>query len=339
MNLISIIIPVYNSASFLSECLDSIIVQTLSAMEIICINDGSTDSSQEILRAYAHKDSRIINIDQPNQGVSAARNAGLRISQGKYIAFLDSDDTIEKDFLEKLHSAATNSNADIVFTKPVGTTILTLPQGRMNQRDLRRVVLPLYFKEDTHNSVCNKLYFAEILRLHKIKFSVGKTHAEDAEFNIRFLMHAQQLYMLDYSGYHYRETPNSATRNPAKHPYLQNAVDHFLRNWTPIIGDLIDKQQMHELKKERLINNVISQIYIYGNPRNGLNHRSRWKKLIQIVSHPVVIKVFREDNSRITPGFSRYKKQIFLGILRQSVIRLYLLTQYSYYRNRSIRRF
>ena len=170
------------------------------------------------------------------------------------------------------------------------------------------------------------------MRENNIFFPTGKTHAEDAEFNIEFLMQAKRLYMINYSGYNYRETPNSATRNPARHPYLQNAVDIFLRDWTPIIGNLISADQMHELKKERLIHNIISQVYIYGNPGNGMRFRTRWKKLREIVSHPVIIQVFKEDNSVITASFSTYKKQIYLGILRRSVITLYLLTQYSYFR-------
>jgi len=331
MALISIIIPVYNTALYLSECLESVYTQTLHDIEIICINDGSTDNSLQILKNFQHKDARIKIIDQKNAGVSAARNAGLQIATGTYAAFVDSDDTISSEFCETLVNAAEVSKSDVVFSKSFSNANFAEDKyfGRV---EIETQILPVFFKEDQFNSVCNKLYRMLPVRQNNIFFPTGKTHAEDAEFNIRYLIHTQRLFVLDYSGYHYRETPESATRNPARHPYLQNAVDQFLRDWTPIIGNLISAEQMHELKKERLIHNIISQVYIYGNPGNGMSFRTRWKKLREIASHPVIIQVFREDNARFTADFSTYQKQIYLGILRRSVITLYLLTQYSYYR-------
>lgn len=289
------------------------------------------DNSLQILKDFQHKDARIKIIDQENGGVSAARNAGLQIATGTYTAFVDSDDTISSEFCETLLNAAEVSKSDVVFSKSFSNANFTEDKyfGRV---EIETQVIPVFFKEDQFNSVCNKLYRMLTVRENNIFFPTGKTHAEDAEFNIEFLMHVRRLYVLDYSGYHYRETPGSATRNPARHPYLQNAVDLFLRDWTPIIGNLISAEQMHMLKKERLIHHIISQVYIYGNAGNGMSFPERWKKLREIVSHPVIIRVFREDNSVITAGFSTYKKQIYLGILRRSVITLYLLTQYSYYR-------
>ena len=92
---VSVIIAVYNVENFLEECLNSVINQTFDDIEIICVNDGSTDSSAEILDRFAQKDSRIKIITQPNGGLSKARNAGLKIASGKFVYFLDSDDYIE----------------------------------------------------------------------------------------------------------------------------------------------------------------------------------------------------------------------------------------------------
>ncbi len=331
---ISVIIPIYNTAKYLAECLDSVLAQTFSDFEIICINDGSTDDSPKILARYHQQDSRIIIIDQQNAGVSAARNAGLQKAVGKYIAFVDSDDTVAPDFISTLYKVAEKHNADVVYSNMLGENFQNISQPLVEKSDFSAKILPVYFKNDQYNSVCNKLYSSHTIRGHKPKFSVRKTHAEDAEFNIRFLIHAERIYFCNYSGYHYRDTPDSATRNPIKHPYLQNAVDIFLRDWTPVIGNLIEPEIMHQLKKERLINNIISQIYIYGNAGNGLPFRLRWQKLQKIVSHPVITRIFRENNGTITADFPSYKRQVYLGILRQSVITLYLLTQYSYYRNR-----
>ena len=110
---VSVIVPVYNVALFLADCLDSIVNQTLQNIEIIAINDGSTDKSAEILEQYAQKDKRIKVITQENKGLSAARNVGINEAQGEFISFVDSDDWIDPAFLEKLYQAATAQKADI----------------------------------------------------------------------------------------------------------------------------------------------------------------------------------------------------------------------------------
>lgn len=110
---ISVIIPVFNVEKFLPQCLDSVTGQTFADIEIICIDDGSTDKSPEILSRYADRDPRIRIISRTNGGLSAARNAGLKIARGKYIFFIDSDDWIEPNTLEKLFAAAENTGADL----------------------------------------------------------------------------------------------------------------------------------------------------------------------------------------------------------------------------------
>lgn len=108
---ISIIIPVYNSENYLTECLDSVLKQSLKELEIICIDDGSTDNSYQILQKYANKDSRFILLQQENNGAGAARNNGLKNAKGEFIAFLDSDDYYaDSTALEKLYNSAINNN-------------------------------------------------------------------------------------------------------------------------------------------------------------------------------------------------------------------------------------
>ncbi len=110
---VSVIIPVYNAAPFLNDCLSAILAQTLEEIEIICVNDGSTDDSLDILRKFEKKDSRIQVIDQKNQGAGAARNAGLAIAKGEYLSFLDADDFYEKNMLEESYLAAKKADADV----------------------------------------------------------------------------------------------------------------------------------------------------------------------------------------------------------------------------------
>ena len=110
---ISVIVPIYNSSNTLVRTLDSIINQTYSNLEILLVNDGSTDDSLEICEEYKKKDSRIVIINQDNKGVGAARNSGIDISNGDYISFVDSDDTLDKEFFIELISTGKMYNADI----------------------------------------------------------------------------------------------------------------------------------------------------------------------------------------------------------------------------------
>ena len=114
---VSVIIPVYNVEKYLRECLDSVLNQTLTDIEIICINDGSTDNSLQILEEYAAKDKRFIVISQENQGQSIARNRGIDIANGDYIFFLDSDDYLNNNILERLYATAIDTSTDYVMSK------------------------------------------------------------------------------------------------------------------------------------------------------------------------------------------------------------------------------
>ena len=112
---ISIIVAVYNIEKFLPKCLDSLCLQSLNDIEIICVNDGSTDKSLDILNEYAKKDSRIKIINQKNNGVAAARNAGLSVAQGEYLQFVDGDDWINLNLCEKVYNVAQKNDSDIVM--------------------------------------------------------------------------------------------------------------------------------------------------------------------------------------------------------------------------------
>ena len=114
-NLVSIIVAVYNVEKYLKKCLDSIIKQSYRNIEIICVNDGSTDSSLKICEEYQEQDSRIIIITQKNQGLSAARNTGIKNSKGEFIAFIDSDDWVDPQFIELLLKECKDNNVLLGF--------------------------------------------------------------------------------------------------------------------------------------------------------------------------------------------------------------------------------
>ena len=113
MNKVSIIIPVYNVQKYLRKCLDSIVNQTFKNIEIIIINDGSSDNSLNICKEYSKKDKRINIINKHNEGVSKARNTGLLYATGEYISFIDSDDWVEQNMIEELYNSITSNKADL----------------------------------------------------------------------------------------------------------------------------------------------------------------------------------------------------------------------------------
>ena len=174
--LVSIIIPIYNSSSYLKECLDSILNQLLKDIEVFCINDGSTDNSLKILQQYALNDSRIKILKQNNQGAAAARNLGLSHANGKYVIFLDSDDYFEPDLIEQSVAKAEKFDADIVIFKAEAFDDVTGQTSALNDRITK---LPEYqqnvfsyknIPEDIFNSFLtapwNKLYRKSFLDKH-----------------------------------------------------------------------------------------------------------------------------------------------------------------------------
>lgn len=167
MSKISVIVPVYNVEAYLPRCLDSLLRQTFSDFEIICINDGSPDNCCEILDKYAKKDSRLKVITQKNQGLSGARNTGLKNINGEYVIFLDSDDYLPSFALEVFSKIAIESKADVI----VSDKMINLSKSESIQK-------PLEIKWQIHNnplfeilnspkafsSVCNKMYKSDVLQ-------------------------------------------------------------------------------------------------------------------------------------------------------------------------------
>ena len=192
--IISIIVPIYNRGKWLPNCLDSISSQTFKDWECILINDGSTDNSLKIAQEYAANDPRFIVFSQENQGVSAARNLGLDHAQGKWLAFVDSDDEIAPDYLEILYKLGEDNNADLVNASIEfvydnnQTSSLILKDSIYNTLD-----------EDFENyfyiriSGIVKLYRLAIIKLHNLRFDTDFSFAEDYIFTFEFYRHAQRL--------------------------------------------------------------------------------------------------------------------------------------------------
>lgn len=250
--LISVIIPVYNVEEYLAQCLDSVIDQTYANLEIICINDGSKDSSREILEQYAQKDSRIIVIDQENQGLSGARNTGLTHTHGKYVMFVDSDDWIELETCEEAVTVAESRCADLVMwsyarefenqtiEKYMFWDDKTVFEQAQVQSQLHRRVCGLLGEELRHPDYANsletawgKLYLTERIVNNRVEFvDTKEIGTEDALFNLYALGYIERAVYLRKCFNHYRKTNHSSltkTYNDKLFERWQRLFDYMYR--------------------------------------------------------------------------------------------------------------
>ncbi len=205
---ISIIVPVFNAENYLFRCLCSLISQTYGFIEIICINDGSTDHSAEILERFARLDSRIKVIYQENLGPAAARNKGLEAATGKYVMFCDADDSYEHDMCEKMFNAMLIHNVDLVMCD---CRVNTTPYANFRQENdilYHRLKLTGYNFIDSkiYNSVnvvlWNKILKMSLIKKYDIKFPDGYEH-DDACFILKYLAVSTLYYGLDEVLYNY----------------------------------------------------------------------------------------------------------------------------------------
>ncbi len=214
MPAISVIVPVYNTQKFLGKCLESIINQTFKDIEIICVNDGSIDNSPTILNDYAEKDSRIKIINQKNGGLSCARNTGINNAKGEYIGFVDSDDWIDLDFLEKLYNAAKKFDADIATggIKRVRSYKwkyhLKINKEECTENTDRKFVL-CDVPEKCY--VWNKIYRLEKIKQFSLYFEAG-VYFEDRCYTCEALYKLKKLAVVPDTYYNYWTNPNSIVK-------------------------------------------------------------------------------------------------------------------------------
>lgn len=241
--LVSVIVPIYNAQNHIARCIESIRKQSYQNLEIILLNDGSSDVSLPVCRMYADVDNRIVLVDKQNSGVSATRNLGLRLAKGDYLQFADSDDTLEPDATRLMVEKALEYDADMVIAyynrvEPPseraeklldklaarkgdpglvpGTAALPdmvtaygfLPEGFLDKCAFAKGLMK---KPGTfyYGVMWNKLYRAEIVRRHALQCSEEITWSEDLLFNLSFIRYAERFYSLAVPVYNYVQNPQS----------------------------------------------------------------------------------------------------------------------------------
>ncbi len=215
---ISVIVPVYNAEKTIKRCVDSIIEQTLENIEIILINDGSTDQSIKILKELQKKDNRVILINKKNEGVSATRNYGLKIARGEFIGFIDSDDIIEKNMFEELYNQINSNLIDIVmckfkifYNKNIIKENFFLNTNSHDQLK-KEIILNMIGLENEEKfnklntimgSVWRSIYRKDVIINNNILFDNDISYSEDLIFNLKFMTKCKELRVINKYLYKY----------------------------------------------------------------------------------------------------------------------------------------
>lgn len=244
---ISVLMPIYNASTYLRQSLDSVTNQTLTNIEIICINDGSTDNSLEIIRKYAEKDSRIVIIDKPNSGYGDSMNRGLNIAKGKYIAILEPDDWYETSMLKTLYGLAMQNNLDVIKCDFYQYSNQTRQNKQYHLFKPSQCDKVIGNDEDSfiyslQPSIWSAIYKQNFLNKNNIRFldTPGASY-QDTSFNFKVFALAKRVMFINTPLIHYRIDNNQSSINniAKKLPNIDKEYDEIDRF---IIGHRLSDQ-------------------------------------------------------------------------------------------------
>ena len=304
---VSVIVPVYNTSKYLKKCIESILKQSLKEIEIICINDGSTDNSLEILEKYLKKDSRVRIINQKNSGLSKVRNEGLKLAKGKYIMSIDSDDWIKENYFEKMYSIAEMNNLDLVFSainierndeiveKIYDTKLDKIIDGKQYLENL--------LQELSFGAVWNKLIKKEICLKNNIYFNEKIFLGEDYNFLCRLAPYLNRVGGVEEAYYVYRKGENNGS-SKVKEKNIKdillgyNQLREVYKGNLKII-ELIDRKECIEIS-----NIIFNQEY-----QKFMAYKEIEKEFLQLLSR---IKLYSYSNL--------YRKKILIILILNILI-------------------
>ena len=256
--MISIIVPVYNSKRYLPRCIESICGQTYRALEIILVNDGSTDGSGQLCETYAQKDPRILVVHQENGGAVRARKEGLMRASGKYIAFADSDDWLEPHMLEMLHGTLTGQDVEIAMCgryEETGHCARAVRQGiapgRYDKEAMLRQVYPhmivnrRFFEWGLFPGLWDKLFKRECLEKFLLAVDERLTMGDDAACVYPALLEAESIYIRKECLYHYRQSPASMVKRVEE---AGKERERFGILYRTVLGELEREKDIYDLR-------------------------------------------------------------------------------------------
>ena len=308
---VSVIVPVYNVEKYLKRCLDSLINQTLKDIEIIVVNDGSTDNSLDILNKYAENDSRIKVIDKENSGVSDCRNIAMKQMKGKYIMFVDSDDWIDNNALEIMYTKIEEEKSDLVmctymreFANHSKEKIFNLPEIELYEKDeIKKLHRKLFGPIDNElgnpedlyslGTIWAKLYKVDVIKKNNIEFEdlklIGSN--EDGLFNIYVFNKINKAVFINKPLYHYcRDNPKSITSG-----YNQNLKNKWI-NLFNIMREFIEINNLDNSYINALNNRICMSTLGLGlnecSKANKISKLNKIKNIKEILSDEVIVNAF-----------------------------------------------
>lgn len=338
---ISIIVPVYNVEKYLCRCMESLLDQCISNYEIILIDDGSKDSSPQICDEYARKFDFIKVLHKENEGLGYARNSGISMAKGSYIAFIDSDDSVSNDHFLKLLNMAKKEHADVclggmtdIYEKSKVENMHPFAGKVFLKNQIMRELLPsmLGYDETGGNysgmSVCRGIYRKEIFDIYDVKFHSEREYiSEDALFNIDFLSHCNIVSVIEGAGYYYYHNSGTLTTryNPSRFFQIKK---FFLYE-----DELIKKWSNYEQLKNRIASMFIANLRVsimQEVGHNSYNSKICRKNIKKIVFDECVQNVINEYDFSKMP----IKQRIFcLAIKYKNVFLVRTMALFQYKKN------
>lgn len=297
MPLVSVIVPVYNTSMYLKKCLDSLVSQTLSNIEIIVINDGSTDNSEEIIKSYS--DSRIVYIKKKNEGIGKTRNLGIQQAHGEYLMFIDSDDYIALNCIERFYNKASLSDCDIVISNYYEDKNGYIKDIIIESFDDTSLKIDPLLITKINLGPCNKIYRRNLFNDKNIRFNEELKY-EDVPFVCRALLSSTKIGKINecLSYYVIHENSETTTRNKKifdileivniiisdmkKYDYMNEACRELVVN---ILTDYTVQQRYIKDKKER--NRFIDEAY------EILNLFDNWKNSECLRTYPYMKRLVK----------------------------------------------
>lgn len=282
---VTVIIPVYNVEIYIEKCIRSVLMQTLKNIEIICVDDGSSDNSWNIIDKMSHYDSRIIAVKhEKNMNQASAKNTGLNMARGKYISFIDSDDWIHKDFLYTLYNSAEINNADIaigygiVIDEKSNNWVEVWGENHFGKLGVyNRGQFDDLFIKVCYNGACwNKIYRRIFIKEKNIQFDTELSAAEDQYFMIMALTQAQKISICDAIYFYIKRISSTMTRKDAK----------FFLSWSKTYSKIVyylNSIQINPVIYHRMVDMLTSNTMYWYHCINDKNISEEFKKQVTSV--------------------------------------------------------
>lgn len=303
--MITVIIPIYNLSKYLRNCLESVINQTYKDLEIICINDGSTDDSISILKEYKEKDDRIIIIDKENEGVSAARNEGIEKSNGEYLFCIDGDDYIDEDFFEKFYYNAKKNDSDLVIL------------GGFWNLDKR-------VNKNYHSALptCSMFIRKKILEENKfLRYPLNVQPGEDGIFSHKLLMFVYNVSFEYDTKYHYIKRVGQDSQRAIKEPKILLGA---IKKWLELLEEFYNEYNFWESKSLSFAKYIEQEAFLAFRTKNfTAEDEIKIFEILKNSLNKIIKNIDKED-------YKYFSKEFITFIESDSIKEYYSKVKYKY---------